>query len=463
MGKYLYENPKLTLYKNDLTFKADSGIIIYIKLGETNGRGSSEGESLHGVLFAKINILIVLVENSVISNNWGNMNMKPIKSISVIVVVILLLLLQLGCEEQVAPRRQLNPDWFNQRAWQNPAISQSQPRPVMPAVKKAPTITFDKVIHNFGNVSPATTHICQFDFTNTGNDILEIIEIEQTCGCTPSVMMKTQYAPGEKGSLKVGFYSDTQLGRTSKPIYIYSNDEANPEVELAIQANIIAKIDYHPKKLDLMLMQQNANCPPITIRSIDNQPFSITSFKSSDGCITADFDSSQQATQFVLQPKVDMQKLERIMDGRFEIGLSHPETKTISGIFDAPPRFQTSPRAIMVHQARASQRVVKKVRVISNYNEQFDIESVFSKEGHINILNQKRTNNGYELDIEIKPPDSKGRTRIFSDTLSIGLKGIGRLNISCNGFYAGTSPQGSRKLTAKKGKCRSCKGPILTK
>jgi hypothetical protein len=296
------------------------------------------------------------------------------------------------------------------------------------------------------------------------NDILEIIEIEQTCNCTPSVMKKTQYAPGEKGYLKVGFYSDTQLGRTSKPIYIYSNDEENPEVELAVQANIIAKIDYEPKNLDLKLMQPNANCSTITIRSMDNQPFSITSFKSTDGCITADFDPSQQATQFVLQPKVDMQKLENILDGRFEIGLSHPETKTISGIFDAPPRFETSPRTIMVHQARASQSVVKKVRVISNYNEEFDIESVFSKEGHINVLNQKKINRGYELNVEIRPPNSNGKTRIFSDTFSIGLKGIGRLNISCNGFYAGTSSsRGSSKLTAKEGTCKTCKGPILTK
>ncbi len=387
--------------------------------------------------------------------------MKPNKSISVIVVT-LLLLLQLGCEEQVAPRRELNPDWFNQMAWQTQAIS--QPQTVAPAVTKAPKITFDKVVHNFGNVSPASTHICQFDFTNTGNGILEIIEIEQTCGCTPSVMMKTQYAPGERGSLKVGFYSDTQLGRTSKPIYIYSNDAENPEVELAIQANIIAKIDYEPKKLDLMLMQPNGNCPAITISSLDNQPFSITSFKSTDGCITADFDPSQQARQFVLRPRIDMQKLERIMDGRFEIGLSHPETKIISGIFDAPPRFDISPRAINVHQAKAHQPVVQKVRIISNYNEEFEIGQVFSKEGHINVLNQRRTNNGYELDLEIRPPDSKGRTRVFSDTFFVDLKGATRLDISCNGFYAGTSPsRSSTKLTSKNRKCKGCRGPILTK
>ena len=271
-----------------------------------------------------------------------------------------------------------------------------------------------------------------------------------------------EYAPGEKGSLRVGFYSDTQLGRTTKPIYVYSNDDANPEIELAIKANIMAKIDYEPKELDLMLMQPNANCPSITIRSLDNQPFSITSFKSTSDCITVDYNPSEQARQFVLKPKVDMQKLERITDGRFDISLSHPETKEVSGTFEAPPRFTTSPRSITVHQANPQQTVIKKINIISNYNEQFDIESAFSKEGIVKTLSQKRTGNGYELELEIRPPADKGRTRMFSDVFSLDLKGIGRLDIGCQGFFPGTPKSKLYSATNKDRKCKGCK-PILTK
>jgi len=385
--------------------------------------------------------------------------MKPNKSISIIITATCLLLLQLGCEEQVMPRRELNPDWFNQMTWRTRPIA--QPKSVAPAVKKIPKITFEKVIHNFGNVSPATTHICEFNFTNTGDGILEIAEVEKTCSCTPFVLAKQEYAPGEKGSLQVGFYSDTQLGRTTKPIYIYSNDEANPEVELAIKANVMAKIDYEPKELDLRLMQPNANCPTITIRSLDNQPFSIVSFESTNDCISLDYNPSIQARQFVLKPKVDIQKLERNLDGRFDIGLSHPETKKVSGTFDAPPRFTTSPRAIMVHQANPQQSVVKKVHVISNYNEEFEIESAFSKAGLINVRNQRRTNNGYEFELEIRPPAARGRTKMFSDVFSMDLKGIGRLDIACNGFYSGTTSSSSG-LSKTKRTCKGCK-PILTK
>ncbi len=390
--------------------------------------------------------------------------MKPNKSISIIITTCVLLL-QLSCEEQVMPRQELNSDWFNQMSWR--ARPMSRPKNIEPVTQRTPKITFDKVVHNFGNVSPATTHICEFNFTNTGDGILEIIEVEKTCGCTPFEFAnrKMEYAPGERGSLKVGFYSDTQLGSTTKPLYVYSNDETNPEVELAIKANIMAKVDYEPKAMNLMLMQSNANCPAIKIRSLDNQPFSITSFKSTSNCISLDYDPSVKARQFVLQPKVDMKKLERTMDGRFEIGLSHPETKVVSGTFDTPARFSTSPRTITIHRADSQQAITRKVHVISNYDEDFEIDSAFSQAGTIKVLNKKRIRNGYELELQIKPPTAKSGTRIFSDVFSLNLKGGNKLNITCNGFYPGATTTAntttkSSSSSKKQKKCKTCK-PIL--
>jgi hypothetical protein len=382
--------------------------------------------------------------------------MNPNKSISIIIATCVLLL-QLSCEEQVMPRREPNPDWFNQMSRRMRPMS--QPKNIEPAIQRTPKITFDKVVHNFGNVSPATTHICEFNFTNTGDGVLEIIEVEKTCGCTPFVLSKKEYTPREKGSLKVGFYSDTQLGSTTKPLYVFSNDESNPEVELAIKANIMAKVDYEPKALNLMLMQPNANCPTIKIRSLDNQPFSITSFKSTSDCITVDYNPAVKARQFVLQPKVNMKKLDLIMDGRFEIGLSHPETKLVSGTFGAPARFSTSPRTITIHRATSKQPTIKKVRVISNYNEDFEIESAFSQAGTIKVLNKERIRNGYELELQIIPPTPKNETRIFSDVFSMNLKGAGKLEIACNGFYPGATTTSSSSKTGKK--CKTCKPHIL--
>jgi hypothetical protein len=373
-----------------------------------------------------------------------------------ILTVVFLFLLSVGCEEQANSQRNASSDWFRQMT----QLQQQGPRPApLTTVNKGtPRINFEKVTHDFGNVSPATAHICEFNFTNTGNGVLEIDEVEQTCGCTPFELTKKEYAPGEKGSLKVGYLSDTQLGSAVKPLYVYSNDETNPEVELAIKANVIAKVDYEPKNLNLMLMQPNANCPAITIRSLDNQPFSIVSFESTNGCLSLDFNPSVQQRQFVLQPKVDMMKLESLSIGRFDIGLSHPECKTVSGTFDAPPRFSTSPRSITIYQASSQKSITKTVQVISNYNEEFEIESAVSKEGIITVRNPKKIRNGYEFELEIVPPASQDKSRVFSDVFAVNIKGAGTLEIACNGFYPGAS--GAYRASQKEKKCKVC-GPHI--
>ena len=151
------------------------------------------------------------------------------------------------------------------------------------------------------------------------------------------------------------------------------------------------------------------------------------------------------------------------MDGRFEIGLSHPETKVVSGTFDTPARFSTSPRTITIHRANAQQSIIRKVNVISNYNEDFDIDSAFSQAGTINVLNQKRIRNGYELELQIIPPNAKSGTRIFSDVFSLNLNGGGKIDIACNGFYPGTTTADTTKSTSsykKQRKCKTCK-PLL--
>ena len=39
-------------------------------------------------------------------------------------------------------------------------------------------------------------------------------------------------------------------------------------------------VNIEPKKLDLSLKAQNANCPDIVVKSLDGRPFSITGFQS---------------------------------------------------------------------------------------------------------------------------------------------------------------------------------------
>ncbi len=385
--------------------------------------------------------------------------MKPNRLILTILIMTCCLLLQAGCEEEaMAPRQGLSSDWFQQFN----QLQQSS-KPTVPTrsttrnKRTAPKIEFEKVVHNFGNVGPGTSNLCEFKFTNAGNSTLKIGEITKTCGCTPFSLAKKEYAPGESGTLKVNYFSEQLRGQTTKHLVIHSNDRENPEVTLDVKADIKMQVDSEPKTLNLLLKQENANCPQLTLTSIDNQPFSIKSFKSTANCITADYDPSEKATKFVLQPKVDMELLEKTLNGRIEIGLTHPECKTISVGISTLPKFKIVPRSIIV-RGMATQEPIK-LRILNNYDEDFELESFSSSKGAVKVLSNTIVRNGYELELEITPPASKNTKRIFTEKFFVKTKEGQQLEIPCNVFYSKTAPASLTTKTNDK-ECKTC-GPKL--
>jgi len=395
-------------------------------------------------------------------NYFGKGNMKPKSLIVTILMISCLLLLHAGCEEEtMAPRQQLSQDFFKKFNH----IQQSS-RPVATTrttvrTRRTPKIEFEKVMHDFGNVGPRTNNLCEFRFTNAGNSTLKIGEIVNTCGCTPFVLEKKEYAPGESGTLKVNYFSEAQYGQTTKNLEFYSNDRTQPKVILAVKANIMMKIDYEPKTLSLLLNKENADCQQITITSIDNQPFSINSFKSTANCITADFNPSEKATKFVLQPKVDMARLGKTLNGRIEIGIDHPECKTISVGMSTLPQFKISPRAIIVRGSASRQPIVKKLVILNNYDEDFELESVWSTKGMVKVLSNSIVNDGYELELEITPPASGSKRRSLTEKFFIKTKAGPQIEVPCNVYYTKQIPKSLTSKTDDDKECKTCTPKIF--
>ncbi|UCC98318.1 MAG: DUF1573 domain-containing protein [Phycisphaerales bacterium] len=325
-----------------------------------------------------------------------------------------MLLLQAGCQEQ----------------------AKSPPKVGGPS----PKITFEKMLCDFGEVGPNTQNANEVKFTNTGDAPLKITKVERCCGVVTK-LDKTEYAPGESGVLKVEWKSGPLPAKFTRQLVVRSNDPANPQVSVGIRAIVVARVVAEPSTLKLFLDEENAGCPEITLRSLDDRPFSISGFKSTAEAITADYDSSVQATRFVLQPKVDQEKLQKNLKGRVNIELTHPEGKTVSLLFNVLPQYTVSPPLIIVFDAKPETPTVREVKVLNNYKRDFEIESVASKSGIVGVklLEQQEISNGYVLDVEITPPPA-GETIRFSDTLTLNLKGGTKLSIVCNGYFAKRKP-----------------------
>ncbi len=323
-----------------------------------------------------------------------------------------------------------------------PQIAKPKPEPEKPkadANAPGPQVRFDKMVHDFGNVGPGTANVCEFGFKNVGEALLKIIEVVPTCGCTIFTLDKKEYEPGESGVLKIKFNAPIPAGATTKHITVTSNDKAAPTLTLTLKATVVARVDYQPKTLNLLLKDEDKALPKVTLTSIDGKPFSVTSVKSTANAISADFDASVEATRFVLQLKVDKTQLQRVANGVVEISLTHPEAKAVSIPFSALTRFMINPQVIILRDAEPGKPIIRSnVTILNNYEEQFEIASVKSKEGITKVLRQDKIANGYMFSLEITPPDPKRAAR-FSDDFSVQIKDGDLLTIKCQGFYSSKS------------------------
>jgi len=105
-----------------------------------------------------------------------------------------------------------------------------------------PVITFEKKVHDFGDISQGDKVEETFRFTNTGNEPLIITNVQVTCGCTvPKGWPRDPIAPGQKGELTIAFNSAGKMGRQNKVVTIVSNAVNADGSQISFTANVLEK------------------------------------------------------------------------------------------------------------------------------------------------------------------------------------------------------------------------------
>ena len=104
---------------------------------------------------------------------------------------------------------------------------------------KEPEITFETLVHDYGNIMQGDNGTCEFVFKNSGKADLLLTNCRSSCGCTVPEWPKDPIAPGKKATIKVK-YNTQRVGAINKSITVESN-AVNNRVVLNIKGNVSAK------------------------------------------------------------------------------------------------------------------------------------------------------------------------------------------------------------------------------
>ncbi len=374
--------------------------------------------------------------------------MKLNRTVTVVLAVILMGAF-CGCEEQakgpagpvVEPPDTLAPEPTPAEAdpSERTAPDPNELPPIVVAIPTdpnapAPKIVFDSTTADFNDVGPGTRQTVEVAFRNEGKAPLNILRVDDCCGCTGQ-LTKQVLAPGESGTLKVACTFASRPGAMRRTMYVNTNDPSNPRATIAIKANVVQKIGIEPTTLSLFLNKENAGCEPIKLTSLDGRPFSITAVNATAGALTIEFDPAAKATEFVLQPKIVPDRLKTGLSGFIEISLTHPDAQSVSIGFNALPRYKLSPPQVIVFNAEAGKPIERKIWVLNNYEEAFEIASVSAPGGTIELLKQSEITNGYQFEVRITPPKEEANKTVFTDTFTVSIRDGETLTVPVRGFY----------------------------
>ncbi|GIV39153.1 MAG: hypothetical protein KatS3mg033_0953 [Thermonema sp.] len=100
--------------------------------------------------------------------------------------------------------------------------------------------SFNKEIHDFGNIDEGTVATYEFVFTNVGDQPIVLQSVSASCGCTTPYYTREPVLPGKKGVIKVSYNSLGRPGAFTKSVTIRSN-ASEPIKTLLIKGYV------HPK------------------------------------------------------------------------------------------------------------------------------------------------------------------------------------------------------------------------
>lgn len=90
-------------------------------------------------------------------------------------------------------------------------------------------IEFTQIEHNFGLLPLKKEVECSFEFSNTGEEVLLIYNVETSCGCAVADWQQKPVKPKESSKMTITFDSE-HSGMFHKEIKVYYNGTDSPVI-----------------------------------------------------------------------------------------------------------------------------------------------------------------------------------------------------------------------------------------
>jgi hypothetical protein len=182
------------------------------------------------------------------------------------------------------------------------SFAAAPPAPAAPSGAHGKAVAVDPV-KDAGQVAKGDKLNQDFEIRNDGSGPLEITEVRPACGCTVASFDKT-IAPGKTGKVHVVVDTVTFTGPVAKGVTVFTNDPANPQIELTVRAKVEPYIAVKPGYARYVIVRGEAKEGNIaqTLWAPDGTPMEVIKVESPWPYLTVGYRQAQEGER---QPDVD--------------------------------------------------------------------------------------------------------------------------------------------------------------
>jgi hypothetical protein len=230
-------------------------------------------------------------------------------------------------------------------------VKARQPLQGMPAGASStnvsgPKIRFATTLWDFGREKAAGPVKYTYVFTNCGDRVLEVKNVQPSCGCIPTGEWSKQVEPNKTGTIPIQLNSAKFNGPVSKTLKVTCNDPTTPEVTLRIKGTVWVPVEVKPLFAFLSVAADSQSASKL-VRIINNEEEPLTLFapESDNRAFAAEVETNQPGREFRLVIKTVPPLLPGPVQGKIVVKTSSTNTPVleVSAFANVPPIIAVTP------------------------------------------------------------------------------------------------------------------------
>jgi len=189
-----------------------------------------------------------------------------------------------------------------------------------------PKIQFSNPVYDFGRVKSGDPVKFTYMFTNIGDQVLELNNVQPQCGCTAAGDWTRRVEPGQTGSIPIQFNTSSYSQPVVKTVTVSCNDKSQPVVVLQLKGTVWKPVEVMPSFAVLNIVPDAPSASALV--RITNNTEEYISVSSEPRCSTAAFTATVATNRLGKEFQVEVTAVPPFAPGNARATITFATTST---------------------------------------------------------------------------------------------------------------------------------------